>query len=181
SLVIATVGDGGKVSLYNRFGAVDLIVDVAGWFPAGSDYAPLPSTRVLDTRSGVGAPAAAVGEDAVLGVQVTGVGGVPATGVGAVVVNLTATEPTRATFVAAYPSGGAREGSNVNLLPGQTTSNLAIVPVGPDGTISLYNRFGSTHLIADITGWFPGGATGGTHPGTLWALGNGTLWRYNLA
>jgi hypothetical protein len=35
NLVIATVGSGGQVSLYNRAGTVDLIADVAGWYPAG--------------------------------------------------------------------------------------------------------------------------------------------------
>jgi len=179
SLVIATVGQGGRVSLYNRFGAVDLVVDVAGWFPSGSEYSPLAPSRVLDTRDGVGAPRAPVGEDGHIDVKVTGVGGVPASGVGAVVVNVTATNPTANTFVSAYPSGAPRAGSNINLLAGQTTSNLVVARVGEDGRIALYNRFGTTDLVADVTGWFPG--TPYTGPGTLWGLGIGRLWRLDLS
>lgn len=178
SLVIATVGDGGRVALYNRFGAVDLVVDVAGWFPAGASYAPLSPTRVLDTRAGVGAPQAPVGEDRHIDVKVTGVGGVPASGVGAVVVNVTATNPTTPTYVSAYPSGTRREGSIINLMPWQTTSNLVVAAVGADGRIALYNRFGTTDLVADVTGWFPGTPQSA---GTLWATGIGRLWRLDLA
>ncbi len=178
SSVIATVGAGGRVALYNRFGSVDLVVDVAGWFPVGSNYSPLPPTRVLDTRDGTGAPGAKVGEDGHIDVQVTGVAGVPASGVGAVVVNVTATDPTANTFVSVYPSGNRREGSNINLRPGQTTSNLVVAAVGADGKIALYNRFGATHLVADVTGWLPGEPQ--TGPGVLWATGIGRIWRLPL-
>jgi hypothetical protein len=34
---------------------VDVLADVAGFFPAGSDYSPVVNpTRILDTRNGVG-------------------------------------------------------------------------------------------------------------------------------
>jgi hypothetical protein len=33
NLVVARVGAGGKVSLYNNSGSVNLIADVAGWIP----------------------------------------------------------------------------------------------------------------------------------------------------
>ncbi|MDQ6948263.1 MAG: hypothetical protein M3256_18865 [Actinomycetota bacterium] len=34
-LVIAKVGAGGQVSVYNNAGSTHLIIDVAGWFPTG--------------------------------------------------------------------------------------------------------------------------------------------------
>jgi hypothetical protein len=34
NLVVATVGDGGRVSLYNAAGSAHVVVDVQGWFPA---------------------------------------------------------------------------------------------------------------------------------------------------
>ena len=44
--------------------------------------------------------------------------------------------------------------SNVNLdRPGQTRSNFAIVPVGADGSISLY-AISSGHLVVDVLGYF---------------------------
>src|SRR5205085_1867819 len=36
NLVIAKVGAGGKVSLFNNTGSVDLVADVVGWFPTGA-------------------------------------------------------------------------------------------------------------------------------------------------
>ncbi|HEV2068361.1 MAG TPA: S8 family serine peptidase, partial [Acidimicrobiales bacterium] len=51
----------------------------------GGGYHALEPSRILDTRSGNGAPAAKVGPGARVDLQVTGRGGVPATGVTAVV------------------------------------------------------------------------------------------------
>jgi len=48
--VIAKVGDGGKVSLFNFAGSTDLIADVVGWYPSTSispvigDYSTLYAT-----------------------------------------------------------------------------------------------------------------------------------------
>jgi hypothetical protein len=43
--------------------------------------------------------------------------------------------------------------SNLNLLPGEIRSVMAIVPIGPDGSIQFFNRAGSTHLVVDIVGY----------------------------
>jgi hypothetical protein len=43
--------------------------------------------------------------------------------------------------------------SNLNLVPGQTRANLAIVPVGPDGQIRLFNLQGEVRTVVDITGY----------------------------
>ena len=41
-----------------------------------------------------------------------------------------------------------------------TTGAVApFVPLGADGSISIYNSAGSTHLAVDVLGWFPVGAT----------------------
>ena len=45
--------------------------------------------------------------------------------------------------------------SNLNLSPGQTRPNLAIVPLDDDGEMTLYNNAGSVHLIADVNGYEP--------------------------
>lgn len=55
NLVIAKLGTGGKVC-FSATAGTDVIADVAGFFPAGSGYAPIANpTRILDTRSGIGA------------------------------------------------------------------------------------------------------------------------------
>ena len=72
------MGAGGKVSLYNAAGTVDLIADVAGWYDDealndGGYYHAASPTRVLDTRSGTGASAQKVGPGGKLTIDVTDV------------------------------------------------------------------------------------------------------------
>ncbi|MEU6980126.1 FlgD immunoglobulin-like domain containing protein [Streptomyces sp. NPDC046371] len=185
NLVTVPVKDG-KVTLYNFTGAVDLIADVAGSYTMsgpGDRFAPVTPARVLDTRSGLGAPKAKVGPERTVNLQVAGRGGVPATGVSAVVLNVTATGPTASGFVSVYPYGTTRTAaSNLNFTAGQTVANAVIVPV-KDGRITLYNRAGSVDLLADVSGYFAAGDQGALfHPlaparlvDTRRALGGRTL------
>jgi V8-like Glu-specific endopeptidase len=114
---------------------------------------PLTPARVLDTRSGVGADGP-VGAGRSIEVQVTGRGGVPA-GAGAVVLNVTVTQPTTSGYVTVYPSGSDRPtASNLNFRPGQTVPNLVVAKLGEGGTVTLFNSHGSSHLIADVMGWY---------------------------
>ena len=54
NLVIAKPGAGGRVCVFS-YSTVDLLADVAGFFPVGSGFVPVPDpTRVLDTRNGIG-------------------------------------------------------------------------------------------------------------------------------
>ena len=99
-----TLSADGRISVFNSAGSTHLIVDVFGWLPIGVGFTGLNPARILDTRSGVGL-ASPVGAASTLSLDVTGVGGVPSTGVGAVVLNLTATQASEATFVTVWPSG----------------------------------------------------------------------------
>ena len=162
NLTITRVGNTGKISLYNSAGDTHLIADVVGWFPATSSYTSLQPGRLLDTRPGgttiddLSAGGGAAGPDSTIELTVVGRGGVPATGVGAVVLNITATQPTTPGYVTVHPTGTALpNASNLNFVAGQTTPNLTITRVGNTGKISLYNSAGDTHLIADVVGWFP--------------------------
>ncbi|WP_063772019.1 hypothetical protein [Kitasatospora mediocidica] len=121
----------------------------------GSQYTPYGPTRLLDTRDGTGAPAAKVPSYGITRVQVAGNGAIPSK-VTAVVLNVTVTNPTNSGFITAYADGTARPTtSNVNFTAGQTVPNMAIVPVGADGYVDLYNSgLASVDLIADVTGYF---------------------------
>jgi hypothetical protein len=89
---------------------------------------------------------------------VLGRGGVPTSGVGAVALNVTVTNPTTASFLTVFPSGGGRPtAANLNYTVGQTSSNMVIVKVGSGGRISLFNLSGRADLIVDVLGWFPDG------------------------
>ncbi len=93
----------------------------------------------------------------VTAIRVAGVGGVPAD-VAAVAVNLTVTNPRSAAYVTAFPCGGAPPlASNLNHRADHTVAAAAVVPVGTDGSICVFNH-SSTHVIVDLAGWFPSGS-----------------------
>jgi outer membrane protein assembly factor BamB len=154
NLVSVQVGSGGQVSFYNSAGSTDVVVDLEGYFAppsgtAGGEVALTPA-RITDTRSG-----SALGAGASLDIQVTGAGGVPATGVSAAVLNVTVTNTTAASFLTVWPQGAARPtASNLNWGAGQTVPNRVIVPVSATGKVSVYNQFGTTDVIVDVSGYF---------------------------
>ncbi|HET9655021.1 MAG TPA: hypothetical protein VFP72_06690, partial [Kineosporiaceae bacterium] len=122
-------------------------------------YTSLTPVRLLGTRTGVGASKGALGPGGSVALQVTGRGGVPTSGVGAVVLNLTGTEPARSTYLTVYPTGEARPlASNLNLAAGQTVPNLVIAKVGAGGSVTIVNDVGSTHVVADVAGWYATGS-----------------------
>jgi hypothetical protein len=72
-----------------------------------------------------------------------------------VVLNVTVTDPTASGFVTVHPTGSPRPtASNLNFRPGQTVPNLVVAKVGADGKVTLFNSHGSSHLIADVMGWY---------------------------
>ncbi|MFW5469791.1 hypothetical protein ACOCJ4_07085 [Knoellia sp. CPCC 206435] len=123
---------------------------------AQGTYKAVSPTRVLDTRTGNGAPKALVGAQGEVSLLVAGRGGVPS-GVSAVVLNLTAVTPSSDTWLTAYPSGTPRPAtSNVNTVAKATRANLVTVPVGTDGRVRIYNQAGTTDILADVMGYYHG-------------------------
>jgi hypothetical protein len=168
NLVVARVGSDGKVALFNANGTADLVADIAGYYThvgagngaGGALFDPDGPSRILDTRDGTGTGGSTmpVGPDQTIDLAVAGQHGVPA-GANAVVLNVTATGGTGATYITAYPGGTDRPvASNLNVPAGATISNQVVVPVGADGTVALYNHAGSVHLIADLAGYYRTGA-----------------------
>ncbi|MFF2570288.1 FlgD immunoglobulin-like domain containing protein [Streptomyces sp. NPDC058084] len=153
-LVVVPVVNG-KVAFTNRFGSLDLVGDVVGYYTSGtgSAFTGAESRRFMDTRTGLGVRKGAVGAGQSVTLPVAGVGAVPA-GVKAVVLNVTATQPTVAGFVSVHPSGTPRtSASSLNFRAGQTVPNQVVVPV-VDGKVTFYNHSGTVQLIADLEGWF---------------------------
>lgn len=173
NMVITKMGDGGQVSMYNNAGTTHVVVDLVGWYsdvtgPPGGHYNTLAPQRILDTRGGIGGISTPVGPRSGIAVTVAGVGGVPAKGVSAVVLNLTATQPSVGGFLAVSPSNDpSQESSNINFTRGLTVANMVTTKVGPDGKVRVYNDAGTTHVVIDVAGWFGAdGVAGGTlfHP-----------------
>jgi hypothetical protein len=175
NMVIATVGVGGQISLFNLAGTVEVVVDVLGWFPTGGSFTGLTPARLLETRpslatvdgqlNGVGP----IGPGAVLALPVLGRGSVPAAGVDAVALNVTATGGTAPSFLTVWPSGATKPtASNLNFVAGDTVPNMVIAKVGPDGQILIFNLAGNVDVVVDVLGWFPsGGSYTGLSPARL--------------
>jgi hypothetical protein len=157
------IGSSGQVNIYNLAGRVGVVVDVNGYFTdasaSGKSFVGVTPNRLVDTRNGTGGFSGKVGPGGVLVVVVAGRGGVPAMGSAtpptAVVLNVTATVPTKAGYLTGYPNGTSLPfASDVNFLAGQTVANLVVVKVGTTGAVNVFNRTGSTHVVIDVVGWF---------------------------
>jgi hypothetical protein len=87
-------------------------------------------------------------------VTVAGINGVPADAK-AVAVNLTVTTPRREGYLTAFPCGTPVPAtSNLNFKSDQTVAVSAIVNVGTNGQICLYNNT-ETEAIVDVQGYLP--------------------------
>ena len=138
--------------------------------PDPGDYQALTPTRILDTRSGIGAPVARVQPSATLALTVLGRGGIPSAGVSAVVFNLTVVDPVTNGYVSAYPAGTSTPPtSSLNFAAGETRAHLVVVAPGSAGQVALLNGSGgAADLLADVVGFYNAGTpTAGGEFGVL--------------
>lgn len=140
NLVTVPVVDG-AISIYNHVGSVHVLADLVGYYTAsgGQTYHGVTPTRVLDTRNGTGAPQAPLGIHQSLNLTVTGgTQQIPANA-SAVIINVTAVNPTANSYL--------------TVTPGQTVANLVTVPV-TNGSIDIYNNNGTTDVVGDVMGYY---------------------------
>ena len=164
NLVEVQLGPSGAVDFFNALGNVQIVADLEGYVATTANgsaglFNAISPTRILDTRTGNGGVHGPVGPGQTIRVAVTGgVTGIPATGVSAVVLNLTATDPSAASYITAYPDTQSKPiSSNLNFLYGQTIANRVIVPV-VNGYVDLFNDLGDVQLVVDINGYFTDGS-----------------------
>jgi hypothetical protein len=168
--------EGGQFRLLNGgtlAGPIDVIADVTGYFTrsAASGYTPLTPDRLLDTRSGIGAPTAQVAPGGSVDLTIAGAdsGALPTSGITAVALHLTTTDTSGTGLITASPDGTASSTSNLNYTPKSTVANTVIVQVGPDGKVQLTNSgtlASPVDLIADVTGYYSTSSTGAYVPVT---------------
>jgi hypothetical protein len=175
NLVVVPLTSPGDARIYTSV-PTHLVVDLLGWFvPASGStagrYRPVSPTtaRILDTRGEPTTPVLAVSRT----IQVAGRADVPATGASAVALNITVAGPTTGGWLQAIPTGGTTApgaSSNVNVTrPGQTVANLAIVPLGAGGQITLTGQL-TGHVIVDVAGWFTDQTAGNGTDGLFTAI-----------
>ena len=158
----------GSISIFIPTGG-NIIVDAMGYFTpsaatAAGRFVPINPHRALDTRPSEQGPvptgwvAHQPAASEAVRVEVPASAGVPAAGVSALVVNVTATEPVGAGYLQALPTGTPPGGtSNVNYATGETAATHAIVPLGADGTISVFTS-NASHIVVDIMGYITDGS-----------------------
>ena len=174
NLAVLVPGSSGGLSIKldsgGRGGSAHVLIDVFGWISTsaaerpGARLIPAGPQRVFDSRSG-----AAIGAGQSVRVPIRGVAGVvPADpAVSAVLVNITGMNnlaSSATTFVSAVPFDAADQSvpttSNLNLVRGLVKANLALVPLGADGAIRLFNERGDVHLAVDVVGYLRPGDPG---------------------
>lgn len=150
NLAVVGIGGDGAVRVRNAFGSTHVLVDVQGWFGPAEHGRYVPTAapvRLFDSRTQGGA----FGPGETRSMDLRGAGQ-PTTIRTATVFGLTAVRPTAATYLTAWPTGTARPVvSTLNAAAGAIVPNTAIVELP---TVSLYNHQGSTHALADVSGYF---------------------------
>ncbi len=173
NLAVSTVGSDGHIVLYTST-AADLVVDLVGvWVAAplpvsAGRYRATAPTRMLDTRDNGAtlAPGSAVRVPVHGSAPGTSSPTVPPTA-SAVAVSITVASAPNAGFWTVWPGGGAMPlASTVNVRAGDTVANTTIVPVGADGSISVFSQAGGD-VVVDIVGWFTGANDGAGSDGLL--------------
>jgi hypothetical protein len=157
--VITKLAAAGTTCLFVAGADVQLVADVTGSFPAGSDYEAVDPARLLDTRPGTAtvdgqhAGAGLVPAGTTLVLPVAGRGGVPGDA-RAVVLNIAAADSSGSGYVTVYPCDATRPNtSSVNFAAG-TTANAVITKVAAAGTVCLFVAGSDVQLVADVVGSF---------------------------
>ena len=192
NLVTVDLANTDIVNMYNALGAVNVAVDVEGYFipqPA-SDleglFHPVSPVRVCDTRPGSPTPACAgrtVTAGVPLVVNVTGgAGAIPNDGTAAAaVLNVTGVAGTAGTFISVFPTSSngtcAYSGTNqpkistLNLVAGAVQANRVMVELGPAHTggpstsVCVYSPLGRINILLDVNGWFGSATATSSTPG----------------
>jgi hypothetical protein len=143
---------------YGSLGAYELVVDAPSGPPpparGASTFTPVRPVRLVDTRNGIGA-SGRVGPGRQVVLRVADDVTVPANAT-AVVLNVTAVDPSAAGFVTVYPcSVGVPDTSTLNYVAGQTVANTTIAALSGAGATVRVDVRGDPH---------PGGHHGVARP-----------------
>ncbi len=136
----------------NNSGSVHLVIDVLGYVGptayANTDLAATIPTRIVDTRSGLGAPQAKLGPGQSLTVTAT-----DHPTAQAALVNVTVVTPSAPTHLTAWRTGDALPAtSSVNARAGEVTPNLVLTRLDAAKRFTIRNNSGTTDLVIDLVG-----------------------------
>jgi hypothetical protein len=126
--------------------------------PAGgppSRFMALTPSRLLDTRTGIGAAyAGPVPAGGTLTLQVAGRGGVATANATVAVLNVAVTAPAGPGHITVWPGGAVPVAANLNFeRAGQVIANQVLAPLDATGAVRLRTTT-TTHLVVDVNGFF---------------------------
>lgn len=174
--VMVPVSSNGTVSIWNSTGSVNVAIDIDGWFSSAAGplgrFGALPQYSPLylcDTDAIVGAgsaPCQISGHVLTVTVanQATPPLGYPLPAIAAVI-EVNVSRATAPTFITAYPgpdSSARPATSELDVPSAYPIAMLMVVPIGPDGTINIYNAVGSfgypsgIRIKVDFFGYYAG-------------------------
>ena len=157
--VTVGVGTGGKIEVYNHTGAVNVDVDVDGYYTGnggtGSYFVPITPVRLTDTRVPTnGMPIAANTSE---GFDLfTTVSGIPTTAT-AVATNITVVPSGAPGYLTVYPVSDTTVpvASDVNWTADEIVPNFTVADTGGTANVEVYNSHGATiNLLIDAFGYF---------------------------
>ncbi len=155
--LITPVNGAGQLCIYTQHD-VDLIVDVVGYVPTGTNYVNTPSRRFLETRAGAptfdgqnqGEGVRAAGSQYTL--PITGRGGIPDGAIG-VIANVASVDAASAGFLTVHPCKPSLPVSaSLNYTAGVNGADEIVASLSDAGEICIYTS-AATHLLVDVTGY----------------------------
>lgn len=159
--MVALHSDGGIKVVANT--AVNLVVDIQGYFTSGSataagGFVPVAPTRIADTSTGTGVVQGMVAGGSSTDVQVTGLANVPASAT-SVYANITVSGQTSNGYLRAYPTGGTVPTTDaLDFDSGTAMGQSAAVGIGTAGKITILVGPGApVNISVDVQGYFTSG------------------------
>jgi hypothetical protein len=167
NLYFGALSPTGQLTLVNNGSApVDLTVSSQGYLAdptattAGSTYADVAETKVVDTRFGTGVPLAQVPSQGSITFDATGMAGIPSSGVSAVAETVRALSAQNNGFLSIYPAGtpdpqlpGVNFTANGNQDNDLSTSLVSDVGTGGQETITNHSA-GPVDVVVAVRGYY---------------------------
>lgn len=156
--VLVQSGSDGTIDFYNAgTGTIDVIADILGAYGTTPQvgYVPITPVRVIDTRSGKGAPKGAVKAFGTVSNALTSVPGLPSGYVPGLAATVTVVSPSASGDIEVYPAISINPPgvSTLNFTAGATVANSTTM-ADEDG-LKLYNQSsGTSQLLLDISGYY---------------------------
>jgi hypothetical protein len=161
--IIAKLSPTGELCIYNSQ-PTELLVDVVGYVPTGSDYASTDPARFVDTR-----PTGDTIDDQneqlglldpgeTIEIQITGRGDIPdGVPLESAVLNIASVKPTDRGFFTVYPCTPQRPTASALNYLDDNRANEIIAKLSPTGSVCIYT-LQTTHLLVDVVGYVPTGS-----------------------